>query len=108
MSENFSPQAEKVMRKIAASKNPFLKLERLMKMDPDHKVLKRHPDGRVVTTSIEVLIRIMELIHDSRRKSAKVVAEIPQSNPASGLTASVAPSQAKDSNSKHNEPKNLP
>ena len=113
MPEKFSTeaekQAEKVMRKIASSNSPFevKTLKRFLKMDPDHKVLIQHPDGKVVPASIEVLVRIMELIHGAREKSAQALNLVPQSESDSSLATSESPSQAAKPSDKGDDPKKL-
>ena len=109
MPEKFSPEAEKVIRKIAKSKEPFQirTLKGLLKMDPGHEVLIQHSDGKVVLANNEVWIRIMEEIHNRRKKIVKSLALVPDSNPESGPAASESPSQAEESDGKNDEPQDL-
>jgi hypothetical protein len=109
MPEKFSPEAEKVIQKIAKSKEPFQTqtLKRLLKMDPNHEVLIQHSDGKVVPANEEVLIRIMEVIYSPRQKIADTLTLVPKSESQSSPAASESPRQADEANGKDEESKKL-
>ncbi len=108
MPKAFSPEAQKVIRKIATSKNPFQKLERLLKMDSRGEVLKQQGGGKVVIACREAMEQILMTIANPRKGCAKKVVKIVQSDPGLGLAGSESPNQAKESNGKDDEPQDLP
>ena len=93
---------------IAKSKEPFevKTLKRFLKMDPDHKVLIQHPDGKIVFANNEVWFLVMKEIHSLRQKYAKVIA-LGRSNSDSGPATSESPRQAEDASGEDDEAKKL-
>jgi hypothetical protein len=99
-----------VIRKIATAKNPFQKLERLLKMDLKGEVLRRQESGNVVIASREAMEEILTMIaHPTPKRSrVKKEAKAPQSESNSGSVATEAPGQADKSDGKNDESQNLP